>query len=86
MSGKQSYGNLTEKQIDILQKNGCAAQDWTLVKVADGFDPQRVRNTHFLGQIFIGCLKGSVLADGEIEKPSGIYNATIANCIIADDS
>ena len=86
MSSKQSHVNLTEKQIDILQKNGCVAQDWNLVKVADGFDPQRVRNTHFLGRIFIGRLKGCVLADGQIEKPSGIYNATIANCIIADDA
>ena len=86
MSSKQSYGSLTEKQIDILQKNGCVAQDWTLVKVADGFDPQRVRNTHFLGRVLIGCFGKNVSADGNVEKPSGIYNAAIANCIVADDS
>jgi len=85
MSKQNSYKNLTQEQIKILQSQGCWAQDWSLVKVADGFEPERVRNVQFLGRIYIGRFTGNIKLAGGLEKPSGIYNATVANCTIGDD-
>ena len=85
MSQQNTYKNLTQEQIKILQNQGCSAQDWNLVKVVDGFNPARVKNVRFLGHIHIGRFTGNINLTG-VEKPTGIYNATIANCTIGDDA
>lgn len=84
MSQKSSYGNLTQSQIKILQQQGCSAQDWSLVKVIDGFNPARVRNVQFLGSVNIGRFTENVKSLHGFEKPSGIYNATIVDCTISN--
>jgi hypothetical protein len=86
MSQQNTYRELTEEQIKILQNQGCSAQDWSLVKVADGFNPARIRNVQFLSRIRIGRFTDSIKLAGGLEKPSGIYNATIANCTIGNDA
>ena len=86
MSQQNTYRELTEEQIKILQSQGCSAQDWSLVKVADGFNPTRVRGTQFFGRVHIGRFTGNVKFAGGLEKPSGIYNATIADCSIGNDA
>ena len=64
---------LTDKQIETLKAQGCSAQDWGKVLVADDFDVLRIKDVHFLGQIKVGSL-------------CSIYNATIVNCTIGDNS
>ena len=77
---------LTDKQIETLKAQGCSAQDWAGIVVADDFDTTRIKDAHFLGQVKIGSLCGDVKDTGGIEKPCGIYNATIVNCTIGDNS
>jgi hypothetical protein len=84
MKNKKSYRPLTQEQIKILQNQGCSAENWALVKVAERFDPSCVVNTHLLGGVKIGRLAGKVKSVRGLEKPCGIYNATIANCTIGD--
>ena len=84
MKNKKSYRPLTQEQIKILQNRGCSAKDWALVKVTEGFDPSRIVNTHLLGEAKIGKLTGKVKSVRGLEKPCGIYNATIAGCTIGD--
>ncbi len=99
MSQQNTYRNLKQAELKILQDQGCIAEDWNLVEVADGFDPARVRNTQFLGRVRIGRLTDNVKPAGGghdrtqrcwaaegLEKPSGIYNATIADCTIGDNT
>ena len=86
MSQQNTYRNLTQAELKILQDQGCIAEDWNSVKVADGFDPARVRNTQFLGRVRIGRLTDNVKPAQGLEKPSGIYNATIADCTIGDNT
>jgi len=108
MSQQNKYRNLTQAELKVLQDQGCTAEDWNLVKVADGFEPARVRNAQFLGNVRIGRLtdktqdtrpKTQDLSGLEacppdvwragvwsLEKPSGIYNATIADCTIGDNT
>lgn len=84
MTGRKSYQALTEDQAKALEANGCTAEDWSQVLVADGFAPARVRNTDFLGQVKLGNLTGKVKSAQGLEKPCGIYNAVIADCTIAN--
>ncbi|MHC5060341.1 MAG: DUF4954 family protein [Planctomycetota bacterium] len=82
MTTEKSYRELMQNEIDALQAQGCRAQDWGLVRVADGFNPARVKNTHFSGSVTIGKLEKKVLLFGGIERDTGLYNATIHNCRI----
>jgi len=60
MTEPKSYRPLTQNQIKTLEANGCTAEDWSRILVADGFDPSFVRNTDLLGQVRIGNLTGKV--------------------------
>lgn len=86
MSQADSYRSLTPEQIKILQAQGCCARNWSLVKVADGFDPARVRGAWFAGRVNIGRFTGGVKFAGGLEKPSGIYNAAVIESTVGDDA
>src|SRR3990172_3092331 len=43
------YRHLTAKEISALEKQECAAKDWTLVRVADPFEPSRLEGVRFEG-------------------------------------
>jgi len=76
------YHNLTRDQNKALTSQGCTACDWGRVKVVENFSPSSVRNTHFLGDVRIGNLTGTVKDVHGLEKPCGIYNATIIDSTI----
>ncbi len=84
------YQSLTQEQIAVLTSQGCTASNWNSVQVAGKFDPASVRNSHFLGDVRIGSLAGTIKNPYGIEKPCGIYNATIidsnigSGCRISD--
>ncbi|HJP33224.1 MAG TPA: DUF4954 family protein [Candidatus Latescibacteria bacterium] len=76
---------LSPAQIQILEGNGCRAEDWSLVIVADGFDPARVHRVHFVGQVRLGSLSGHVEVEGGLKLPAGLADATIVDCDLGDD-
>lgn len=76
---------LTPFEIQTLQSNSCTAEDWSLIKVSDSFDPSRVTNTAFFGTISLGGNKGSIEISEGFMKPCGIHNATLRNVMIGDD-
>jgi hypothetical protein len=80
MTWEKSYRNLTRDEIKTLESQGCTAGDWNQVRVADVFDPARVRNSHFFGSVSIGRLEKKISLFGGIERNTGVYNATIHNC------
>jgi len=82
MTAENSYRALTQDKIKILESQGCIAGDWSLVRVADGFDAARVKGTHFSGSVTIGRFDKKVSLFGGIERDTGLYNATIHNCRI----
>ncbi|MHC4221611.1 MAG: DUF4954 family protein [Planctomycetota bacterium] len=84
MKKEKTYRDLTQETIKTLESNGCSCTDWSLVKVADGFDAASVRNAYFQGDVRIGDLSGTIKDINGIEKPCGIYNAAIINCTIGD--
>jgi len=77
--------NLTNEEILQLQAQGCSAQDWQQVTIADGFDPQYVRDAHFSGKVELGKFDRMFDLPGGMQVHSGIYHATIHNCEIGDN-
>ena len=83
MSASQVYRALSQDQINTLTDQGCSADDWSAVTVADGFNPLRVRNTHFAGRVEVGEQTGNVGCS--VQKCAGLFNAWIADCTIGDN-
>lgn len=62
----QIYKKLSDDHIRVLTSLNCRAEDWDKVRVAEGFDPEKVRNCFFRGNICLG---------------SGVYINNIGSCI-----
>jgi hypothetical protein len=81
---------VTQEQIKILKGQGCTAEDFGQVFVAQDCDMSRFVDAHFQGTVKIGRLDGMIRGPGGVDKPCGIYNATLvdstvgAHCRIAN--
>ena len=76
---------LSGATIADLEGNGNMAEDWNKVKAAPGFDPSRVRNSSFFGDVVLGKFDGNVEVEDGVELPAGIYNSTIVNGCIGNN-
>lgn len=81
----QKYRNLTEAEITKLESNNCSCEDWSLIKVKDGFNPKYVRNSIFSGKVKLGVFEKNFSLEGSLKKHSGIFKAIIHNCEIEDN-
>ena len=82
---REEYHQLSSNQISQLTNQLCSCDDWSKVKVAEGFNAETVKHTHFSGQVRLGVFEKQVGFFGGIKKPAGIYNSTIHNCIIGNN-
>ena len=76
---------LSTSEINALQQQGCLADDWTAVTVADAFNPQYIRNVRFSGPVELGRFEQTFVAADGFPRHSGIYNAVLHNCKVGDD-
>ncbi|HUW20890.1 MAG TPA: DUF4954 family protein [Sedimentisphaerales bacterium] len=76
---------LSAEEISRLTAQGCSCNQWQIVQVAEGFDPAKVKSTHFSGEVRLGVFEKEVSFCGGIKKPAGISNATIHNCTIGNN-
>ena len=81
----QDFRPLVSQEIAQLTNQHCTCPDWSLVKVAKGFEPSRIRNTHFSGQITLGVFEKEITFFGGLKRQAGISNATIHNCRIGNN-
>lgn len=80
-----AYRPLTSQEIAKLTGQGCNCPDWSKVQVVEGFNAERVRTTHFSGEVKLGVFEKDVSFFGGVRKNAGISNATIHNCIIGNN-
>ena len=80
------FRSLTAQEIAQLEAQGCTAQNWAEVEVAEAFDPQYVRHTNFSGHNKIGAFGKEIELPGGLKIHSGIYNATLHNCEVGNDA
>ena len=85
-----SYRALTEEEINILDDNGCWAEDWSTITVSDDFVPKYMHRVYMhrvvlYGEVQIGCFSKNVEVSPGFCKHSGINNATLRNVSVGDD-
>ncbi len=83
--GEQIPRPLTSAEITQLEQQGNTAEDWERIRVVEGFDPRRVRNSHFYGEVTLGRFLGTVRVGG-VDLPAGIFNSTLAGCVVGHNS
>lgn len=79
------YRLLTNEEINILEDNGCMAEDWTSINVAADFKPTYIRNVNFYGDVFMGVFEKNIEVSNGFVRHSGIRNATLRNVCIGDN-
>jgi hypothetical protein len=77
---------LAAAEIKQLEALGNTADDWSRVRVVDGFDPRRVQHCSFHGDIALGRFAGQTRLTADLELPTGVYRSTIANGVVGHES
>ncbi len=81
------YRNLAIEEIDQLKKQNNHAENWDTIFVTDGFFTSFIMNSHFYGKCYLGRFTGFPLeVENEITLKSGIYDSTIKDSKIDDES
>lgn len=79
------YRHLTTSEIEQLKRQGCRAEDWQKISVAKDFCADHIQRVIFSGTVQLGCFRNRLETERDIVKQSGLYNAYITDCRIADD-
>ena len=79
------YRQLTDFEIDVLERNSCWSEDWGDVLVAEDFRPNYFHRVMFYGKIRLGSFDKSVEISSGFVKHSGINDATLRNVTIGDN-
>jgi len=80
------YRALSDDEIVHLEQNGCQAESWKKILVKDGFEPSRISQTRFSGEVRLGIFSKQVNLYEQVAHPTGVYNSHIVNCTIGDDA
>jgi carbonic anhydrase/acetyltransferase-like protein (isoleucine patch superfamily) len=84
--GDAPLRRLSRPEIEQLETFGNTCRDWSRVRVADGFNPRRVRNCEFQGDVVLGRFTRRVpLADG-VEVTAGLSYSTVADSVIGHNA
>jgi hypothetical protein len=79
------YRLLNEQEINVLEQNGCWAEDWNRVLVAEDFKPYNFHRVVLYGDIRLGSFHKQVEVSKDFFKHSGINDATLRNVIVGND-
>ena len=80
-----AYRNLATLEVETLKLNGCSCNDWSKVRVREGFDPTCCKNVIFSGDITLGVFNEPYIDESGVSIPSGILNARLHNCSIGSN-
>lgn len=77
--------SLTLEEIEILERNGCTAEDWGRISVADDFEPEYIYNVAFYGDVSLGVFDKHIeVAEGFV-RHAGIRNAVLRDVTVGDN-
>ena len=80
-----NYRNLQQSEIAVLKGNGNVAENWESILVADGFNAERVSNSHLSGEVRIGSMSEAVLSHDALTLPVGISGSWLINATVGDN-
>ena len=76
---------LHEKEIAVLETQGCTAEDWSNVLVTDNFKPAYIRRVDFYGHVQLGEMTGEIEVTDGFRKHAGIRNAVLRDVTIGNN-
>lgn len=79
------YRSLALSEIEMLERNGCIADDWGSVNVAEDFNPAYIRNVAFYGEVNLGVFDEMIEVEEGFRRHSGIRNATLCDVTVGDN-
>lgn len=79
------YRSLTIDEIETLERQGCSAEDWTRINVAEDFDPKHVSDVTFHGDIFLGLFDKHIEVEEGFARHTGIHHATLCDTTVGDN-
>lgn len=80
------YRSLTIEEINLLEKNLCTCDDWSLICVDRNFIPTYIKQVRFSGKNYLGVFEDSFLLDNGITQHSGLFNVCLHNTTIGDNT
>ncbi|MBQ9230905.1 MAG: DUF4954 family protein [Prevotella sp.] len=81
----RDYRQLTQEEIEVLERNSCWAEDWSRVMVAEAFKPYGFHRVVFYGDIRLGSFDKQVEVTKGFAKHAGINDATLRNVTVGND-
>jgi len=85
-AGNGRYRPLSKAEKTALEDQGCSCRDLNKVLVSGSFNPVRVRNTVFSGEVRLGSFNGEAAFESGISRPAGVYDSRVHNSSIGDDA
>ena len=80
-----NYRKLSAGEIAQLQAQGCTAQNWDTIHVAEAFSADYVRNVEFYGTVQLGSNREEIEVTHDFRKHCGIRNAVLKDVCIGDN-
>ena len=66
-NNKALYRKLSDIEIEALKDRGNSSDNWENITVKEGFDPIRINNSTFIGNIQIGIFTDKVLLNENLK-------------------
>jgi len=79
------YRNLSQHESETLKANGCSSDDWSRIRVKEGFNPLSCKNVIFSGDISLGVFNEPFVDESGVSNPCGILNAHLHNCTVGSN-
>lgn len=77
--------SLTVDEIETLERQGCSAEDWTRLSVAEDFTPAYINNVTFCGDVSLGLFDKMIETDRGFMRHSAIRNAVLCDVEVGDN-
>jgi hypothetical protein len=77
---------LETDEVMALERAGNRAESWTRIRVAPGFEVDRVQACEFHGDVVLGRFSKLIRLAESVSVPSGLVRSTIADCVIGTDA
>ncbi len=81
----KTYRNLTDVEIEALEKNRNSADNWANILVSDTFNTNLIKNCKFYGLVRIGNIEPLYREFHNLRLAVGLYNSTIISCDFGDN-
>lgn len=76
---------LTDEEIAVLENNGCSADNWENITVADEFTPYFIKDVAFHGEVSLGVFEKTMEVAEGLSLHTGIRHATLCDVAVGDN-